>query len=206
MPGDELVPEAQMRSTRAITIDAPPDQVWPWLAQIGQGRGGFYSYDELENLLGCDIHSAHQLLPDCQPLEVGDIICLAGTGGPTYRVARREPPHRLVLVAGAANPAAPETTRAGAGEFTATWQWLLKPIANDTQTRLVVRQRYRYRRSQSILWHLVEPVDFVMERRMLHGIKSRAEAGRRRSDEAPDQMKLPTVGAHPAFRSAGNAP
>jgi hypothetical protein len=80
LPGDELVPEAQLSSTRAITIDAPAAQVWPWLAQIGQGRGGFYSYDELENLVGCHIHSAHQILADHQRLEVGDVIRLAGGG------------------------------------------------------------------------------------------------------------------------------
>jgi hypothetical protein len=178
LPGDELVPEAQLSSTRAITIDAPPAQVWPWLAQIGQGRGGFYSYDELENLVGCHIHSAHQILADHQRLEVGDVIRLAGEGGPSYRVERAEPPHLLMLVAPSANSGALEAKPAGSEKFVGTWQWSLHPVGDGAQTRLVVRQRYRYPRSQSILWHLVEPVGFVMERRMLRGIRSRAEAGR----------------------------
>jgi hypothetical protein len=176
LPGDELVPDAQMSSTRAITIDAPPAQVWPWLAQIGQGRGGFYSYDELENLLGCDIHSTHQILTDYQRLGVGDVIRLAKKGGPSYRVVRAEPPNLLVLVSASADPAAQSAVPSGMPDFIATWQWSLRPVGDGSQTRLVVRQLYHYPRSQRIMWHLVEPVDFVMERQMLYGIKSRAEA------------------------------
>jgi hypothetical protein len=176
--GDELVPAAQMSSTRAITVNAPPSQVWPWLAQIGQGRGGFYSYDDLENLFGCDIHSAQQVLDDCQRLEVGDVIRLAARGGPAYHVHRAEPPNLLVLVAASADPGAPQVEPASSEGFAATWQWLLQPMADGVQTRLLVRQRYRYPRSQRLMWRLVEPVDFVMERRMLQGIKRRAEASR----------------------------
>lgn len=74
LPGDELVPHPKLGYTRAITIEAAPDQVWPWLVQIGQGRGGFYSYDGLENLVGCDIHSVDRVLPEHQDLAVGDIV------------------------------------------------------------------------------------------------------------------------------------
>jgi hypothetical protein len=175
LPGDELVPDVRMSSTRAVTIHAPPAQVWPWLAQIGQGRGGFYRYDELANLVGCHIHSTHQILAEYQQLGVGDVIRLAGEGGPSYRVERAEPPNLLVLVAPSTDRAAPQAKPAGSEEFMATWQWSLGPVDDGAQTRLVVRQRYQYPRSQSILWHLIEPVDFVMEKRMLHGIKSRAE-------------------------------
>jgi hypothetical protein len=192
IPGDELVRDTQMSSTRAITIDVPPARVWPWLAQIGQGRGGFYSYDELENLVGCDIHSAHQVLADHQRLEVGDVIRLARRGGPSYRVARTEPPHLLVLVSAA------EGEATGSGEFTATWQWSLQPVAGGSQTRLVVRQRYQYPRSQRIMWHLVEPVDFVMERRMLLGIKGRAEAGYRAAAETRPASQESFCDARPA--------
>jgi hypothetical protein len=82
MPGDELVPQPKITSTRAITIDAPPHEVWPWLAQIGQGRGGFYSYDALENLVRCDIHSANRIIPRLQRLHPGDLILLAPAGDP----------------------------------------------------------------------------------------------------------------------------
>lgn len=64
MPGDELVPDANFATTRAIDINAPVEVVWPWLVQIGQGRGGFYSYDLLENVMGLDIQSADQIIPD----------------------------------------------------------------------------------------------------------------------------------------------
>ena len=73
MPGDELVPKPKITSTRAITINAPPHEVWPWLAQIGQSRGGFYSYDALENLARCDIHSADRIIPQLQQLHPGGL-------------------------------------------------------------------------------------------------------------------------------------
>ena len=85
MPGDELVPQPKIASTRAITIGAPPRDVWPWLAQIGRGRGGFYSYDALENLVRCDIHSADRIIPRLQQLPPGDLILLAPAGGPCFR-------------------------------------------------------------------------------------------------------------------------
>ena len=72
MPGDELVAHPVLGYTRAITINAPADRVWPWLVQMGQGRGGLYSFDGLENLVGCDIHSTDRILPAAQQLAVGD--------------------------------------------------------------------------------------------------------------------------------------
>ena len=66
LPGDEVLPAADLVSTRAITIDARPEDVWAWVAQLGQGRGGFYSYDCLENLIGCDIHSSDTVRPAWQ--------------------------------------------------------------------------------------------------------------------------------------------
>ena len=77
LPGDELVANADLSATRAITIRASADQVWPWIAQLGQGRGGFYSYDFLENLIGCDIHSADRIVPEWQHVAVGDEVRLA---------------------------------------------------------------------------------------------------------------------------------
>jgi hypothetical protein len=79
-PGDELVDDPGLVWTNAVTIDRPASEVWPWIAQLGQGRGGLYSYDWLENLLGCDVHSARRVLPQFQePLPVGaDVAGLAG--------------------------------------------------------------------------------------------------------------------------------
>ncbi len=175
MPGDGLVPRPKMASTRAITIGAPPAEVWAWLVQIGQGRGGFYSYDALENLVRCDIHSAGEVIPRLQRLRPGDLIRLAPGRAPCFRVATAEPPRVLVLAA--ADPVTQTVHLAAApDELASTWQWLLRPLAGGLGTRLVARQRYSYPRGQSVMWHLVEPVSFVMERQMLHGIKARAEA------------------------------
>ena len=75
-PGDDLIGDANVTATRAITIRRSPDVVWPWIAQLGQGRGGFYSYDFLENLVGCDIHSADRIVPEWQSINVGGEVNL----------------------------------------------------------------------------------------------------------------------------------
>jgi hypothetical protein len=72
LPGDDLISHADLTATRAITIHTTAAQVWPWIAQLGQGRGGFYSYDFLENLVGCDIHSADRIVPEWQRIDIGD--------------------------------------------------------------------------------------------------------------------------------------
>ncbi len=99
LPGDELAPEATLVSTRAITIEAAVTAVWPWLVQLGQGRGGLYSYQRLENLVGCDIHNAAQILPEYQVLVPGDQVRLGPPGAnfPSFTAAIVEPPTVLVL-------------------------------------------------------------------------------------------------------------
>jgi hypothetical protein len=177
LPGDELVPRPKLGYTRAITIDAPPAVVWAWLIQIGQGRAGLYSYDGLENLVGCGIHSAEELLPDQQHVEIGDLIRMGPEGYPCFRVMSIDPPHSLVLLG--ADPKTHELPTVPApadGSVTAaTWQWALRPVDRGRGTRLVVRQRLIYPLAESPLWHVVEPIGFVMEHRMLRGIKRRAE-------------------------------
>jgi hypothetical protein len=96
LPGDELVPNAPLCATHAVTINAPIDQVWPWLVQIGQGRGGFYSYEFIENALGADIHNANRILPEFQNLKMGDQVPLA-QGGFGLPVAILVEPRTLVL-------------------------------------------------------------------------------------------------------------
>lgn len=179
MPGDELVLHPLLGYTRAITIDAPPENVWPWLVQMGQGRGGLYSYDGLENLVGCDIHSADRVLPDFQRLEVGELIRLGPTGYPCFRVHQVTPGDSLVLVG--ADPRPPHAAAApDSPTGIATWQWKLHATPDAQGTRLVTRQRLSYQptRGNSVLWHVVEPIGFVMERRTLRGIKARAERAR----------------------------
>ena len=166
LAGDEVVPEPDLTATRAITIHAGVDDVWPWIVQLGQGRGGFYSYDALENLVGCDIHSALEINPDWQHLDVGDAVRLAPELALNVAVAK--PPRTLVLRGGVM----PGTTVA---PYDFTWTFDLSPVSAAT-TRLVVRERYAYTRWWARL--MVEPltvVSFLMSRRMLHGIRDRAE-------------------------------
>lgn len=180
MPGDEFVTQPKLGFTRAITIDAPPAQVWPWLAQIGQARGGLYSYDGLENLVGCDIQSADEILTEHQDLNKGDIIRSGPDAFPCWMVLDVEAPNHLVLI-GAGTPAkvaVPEVVdEIPAKDYAAsTWQWQLLPRVDGTQTRLVVRQRLTFSPGQRLTWRLVEPINFAMEHKMLKGLKARAEA------------------------------
>ncbi|KGM14205.1 SRPBCC family protein [Cellulomonas bogoriensis] len=168
LPGDELLPKADLVATRSITIAAPPSAVWPWLAQIGQGRGGFYSFDALENLAGCDIHSADRVVPELQDIAPGDAVHLAPQVA--LQVAVAEPGRALVL-----HGATGLTTSPPPYDF--TWAFVLRP-GRGGGTRLVVRERYAYTARWARL--LVEPVSvvsFVMSRRMLRGIRDRAEGG-----------------------------
>lgn len=175
LPGDEWVPEPKMSSTRAITIAAPPDRVWRWLVQIGHGRGGLYSYEGLEELARCDLHNAEELLPDGVP-SVGDLVRLGPEGYPAFRVAQLEEGASFVLVAlDPRSGSAPDRATDATATTISTWQWQLRPLDGGSATRLIARQRYTYPTRSTVLWHVVEPISFVMERRMLLGIRERAE-------------------------------
>jgi hypothetical protein len=166
LPGDDLIENADITATRAITIRASADQVWPWIAQLGQGRGGFYSYDFLENLVGCDIHSADRIVPEWQDVEVGDEVRFAPAVG--LAVASLEQGRSLVLRGGVpiGNTPAP---------YDSTWAFVVRDEPSK-KTRLLVRERYAYTRPWARL--IVEPTEvlsFVMSQKMLRGIKDRAE-------------------------------
>jgi hypothetical protein len=166
LPGDDLITGPDLTATRAITIGAPADQVWPWIAQLGQGRGGFYSYDFLENLFGCDIHSADRIVSDWQDVKIGDQIKLAPAVG--LEVTALEPGRWLVLRGGV-----PMGNTAPPYEF--TWAWVLRDEPDGT-ARLLVRERYAYTRPGArFLVEPVEAVSFVMSQKMLRGIRDRAE-------------------------------
>ena len=96
LPGDELLEDPDVVTTRAIGIDAPPSSIWPWIVQMGPGRAGAYTYDWIENLAGLDMHSADELLPQFQEISVGDGWKL-GVKGPLLEVARLDPESALVL-------------------------------------------------------------------------------------------------------------
>lgn len=180
MPSDDLVVEPRLGYTRAITIDAPAEDVWAWLAQFGQGRGGFYSYDGLENLIGCRIHSVDRILDEHQTLHPGDLIRSGppDTTRPAWVVVDVEASHHLVLIgADPVTKQAPSvmTDIPNRGYVASTWQWMLTPIDDGTRTRLIVRQRLAFSPRQWLLWRIVEPFNWVMERKMLLGIRDRAE-------------------------------
>lgn len=172
LPGDDLVPRRAWQATRAITIHAPAEAIWPWLAQMGQGRGGLYSYDWLENLIGCDLHSAGRIIPEFQHIQAGETFWLArgvwGENGPRYTVAAVEPNHALVL-------RVPQAAEAGTGApFDGTWAFVLEPL-DARNTRLIVRSRNYSQPAWMAPVFSVEPIHFIMERKMLLGIKERAE-------------------------------
>lgn len=156
LPGDDLLPDADLLSTRAVTIDADKSVVWPWLVQMGSGRGGAYSYDWIENLLGHDVHSTYEILPEFQHLAVGDVVPL-GPKGPGMRVEICDPEHSLVF-------------RSTDG----TWVWAFDLRTYWLGTRLVSRNRIAAPRFVDRA--LLEPGSLLMERRMLLGIKQRAES------------------------------
>jgi len=169
LPGDDVIPVANHMATRAIRIDVAREAVWPWLAQLGQGRGGFYSYDGLENIAGCQVHSAERIEPQWQDVAVGDDFRLHPEI--TLQVIRADPPHSLVVAGVASDDAGAEAP------YDFSWAFVLVPTRGGA-TRLVVRERYGYRAGWAPL--MVEPlsvVSFVMTQRMLRGIRERAERG-----------------------------
>ena len=169
LPGDNLITHADLAATRAITIRASSSEVWPWIAQLGQGRGGFYSYDFLENLVGCEIHSADRIVPEWQDIGVGGEVRFAPEVGLT--VASLEQGRSVVLRGGV-----PIGNNPPPYDF--TWAFVVREEPNKT-TRLLVRERCAYTRSWARL--VVEPTEvlsFVMSQKMLRGIKERAERAR----------------------------
>ena len=176
LPGDDLVPVPKLGYTRALTIQASPENIWSWLAQMGQGRGGLYSYDGLENLAGCKIHSVERIIPELQDIQAGELIRLGPQGYPCFAVAAIDQGQALVLIS--ADPKTGQPVRpdpqAAKGYSIATWQFILQPL-NENTTRLLVRQRLAYTPDLTWVWRLTEPVGFVMERKMLLGIRDRAE-------------------------------
>jgi hypothetical protein len=172
LPGDAVLGDADLIATRAVGINAGVADVWPWLAQMGQGRGGLYSYDWLENLVGCRMHSADRIIAQWQEVQSGDEFRLHPDVA--LRVQQVDPPNALVIRGGvsASGDAGPD-----AAPYDFTWAFVLAGT-EPGRSRLLVRERYRYLTPWAPL--LVEPVaavSFVMTRKMMLGIRKRAEAG-----------------------------
>ncbi len=158
LPGDELLEDAAGVATRAISVDAPPSAVWPWLAQMGPSpRGGAYTYDWIENLFGLNMHSTDRVLPEFQHPAVGDTI---GLGPNPMRLEHVEPERVLAW-------------RSADGNW--VWTFVIEPRGAGG-SRLISRNRFRLPSLGARLGMLpMEPGSLVMERKMLRGIKRRAE-------------------------------
>ena len=160
LPGDDFVEHPKLSSTHAITINAATKDVWPWVVQMGQRRGGFYSYTFLENLVGCQMRNADDIVAEWQDLKVGDEVWLHPKA-PPLKVLAIEPGRTIVLES--------------------SWTFFLQSI-DDHTTRFVVRGRGDFNPDLKnallnfILWRgIFEPAHFIMERKMMLGIKQRAE-------------------------------
>jgi hypothetical protein len=162
LPGDELIARTPADSTHAATIDALPEEVWPWIAQMGDERGGFYSYTFIENLLsGKDLyHNANAVLPRLQDPQPGEGMVMD-----SLKVHSLEPGKWLL---------AAQTSEKGNYDW--VWLWHVEPVGSN-QTRLLVRQAMRLSlgTSNPVLTTLTDLGSFVMERRMFAGLKLRAE-------------------------------
>jgi hypothetical protein len=160
LPGDDLLAAADIVATRAIGIDAPPSAIWPWLVQMGPGRAGAYTYDWIENLFGLNMHSADRIHAEWQNLEVGDVL----------RNREDRPGMRVEIF----DPERVLSNRSEAGD----WVWTFVLVPEDSGTRLISRNRIAMKGTaagQHLGMLVMEPGSLVMERKMLLGIKRRAE-------------------------------
>ena len=153
LPGDELVPQPKYLRTKAVTVQAPVGQVWPWLLQMGQDKAGLYSYEVIENrLLGCAMHNSDRLVPEWQNIQVGDPVRLFPAdkqGPPPYVIALIEAQRALVM-----------GHKDEAGQWFDSWQFVLQPVDGHT-TRLV----HRVRGGSMGIWDALQWAYFIMERR-----------------------------------------
>jgi hypothetical protein len=192
LPGDEIVPRAMNQETRAITIDSPVETVWPWLAQLGQDRGGFYSFDLLENMVGCRMPTVDLLRLDKQSWALGDKLWMyppdraGGVGFATLQA----------FVPGRAMGFATHMVGTPVGQpEDGSWSFVIDPVDRST-SRLLIRGRGEPRHSllgAAFDRAIFEPVHFVMERRMMIGLKEVAEGTTRRRAENHAQVVLWTI-------------
>ncbi len=177
LPGDDLLEGRLHQVTHAVTINAPPEKIWPWLMQMGQDRGGFYSYTPLENMIGADMPEVHRLRSAWYAREPGEIVWFANPkrfhGQGKMIAALVDPPRAFVMVMSDDW----QKISAGARGTEGSWGFVLVPI-DAGHTRLIARQRsapspsLKARLAGSVIW---EPAHFFMERKMLLTIKRLAE-------------------------------
>jgi hypothetical protein len=159
--GDELVPNPSSLVNRVVTIQASPEQIYPWLVQLGAGRGGLYSYTAFESLINCPLVNADRIHDEWQDLKVGDKVEMCPNGVPPAYVIAQIVPDEAIVMGHQEN-----------GEWVDLWQFILVPQA-DGSTRLILRTRTMM---VGGFWDVIHPGVFVMERGLLLGVKERAES------------------------------
>lgn len=175
LPGDEITPPHPFRSTMATTLAATPEQIWPWLVQVGWSRGAFYSHNRIEGLLGMDLHNADRIHPEWQDLKVGDTMWMSHPRlkylFPETKAATIDPNKALVFAI-----YGPEGTD---GQPTGAWSFVLDPI-NDTSTRLIARLQVATPSlfGKLIFYAFMEPAHFVMQQGMFKGLRERLAQSR----------------------------
>jgi hypothetical protein len=160
-PGDELVVAPKSFVNHAVTINATPEQIYPWLVQMGADKGGLYSYTALEAMIACPQTNADRIHEEWQDLQVGDLVrlCPQDPGPPPYTVAQIFP-NRAIVMGHQEN-----------GEWIDLWQFIIVPQANGS-SRLILRTRTMMTGG---FWDIIHPGVFIMERGLLLGVKERAE-------------------------------
>ena len=178
LSGDLHVLNPDTVATHGITIDAPPEDIWPWLLQLGQDRGGFYSYEVLENFIGCEIEGVFDIRPEWQSREVGDIVPLAP--GVELVVGEIVQNRALVLME---DPTEVGPTFPGLPEHF-SWAFVLIP-ASGGQTRLLTRERYSWGKDGGSLSRMVTVLSCIMTDKMLRTIKVLSEGSPEIAPTAP---------------------
>lgn len=186
-PGDELVPRPARFMNRAISIAATPEQIYPWLLQLGAGKGGLYSYTTVEKLIGCPLQNAERIEPSWQHLQVGDLVkmCPSEPAPPPYIVAQLIPNRALVM------------GHREHDRWVDLWQFVLVPQP-EGGTRLILRTRTMM---VGGMWDVIRPFVFVMERGLLRGVKERAE--RLASGRSGEHAHLRSVHTDPSVANVG---
>lgn len=163
LPGDEFVPSPRTLTTKAVTVQASPEHIYPWLLQMGADKGGWYSHTLIEGFLNCPMVNADRLHPEWQTVSVGDPVrmCPGDSGPPPYIVSAFEEDRFMIW-----------GHRAADGAWNDVYQFVLQPTGAGA-TRLILRSRSN---SVGLIWDVLEPGFFLMESGMLRGIQQRAEA------------------------------
>ena len=189
LPGDDRISHPDAQWTRAITVEARAEAVWPWLVQIGHGRGGYYSYPWLERLMGLRATHRDRINPAWQHLTEGDSIP-AEPDGSSYQVLAVEPGRTLLLGVGEKDEAAPWSATGLYPAF--TWVFVLEE-RETAQTRLITRMRARTRHTPlaALAMPFIDFGAFLLKRRMLLGIKQRAERLGAQAEEGDRAIRTP---------------